>query len=31
MGAGATINAVYQDTVYGNNSGRLIFEILELR
>ena len=30
-GKGATIRAVYQDTVYGNNSGSLQLEILELR
>ena len=31
VGKGATIRAVYQDTVYGNNSGSLMLEILELR
>lgn len=31
VGKGATIKAVYQDTVYGNNSGSLKLEILELR
>jgi hypothetical protein len=31
VGKGATIRAVYQDTVYGNNNGNLMLEILELR
>ena len=31
VGKGATIRAVYQDTVYGNNNGSLMLEILELR
>ena len=31
VGTGAQIKAVYQDTVYGNNSGSLMLEILALR
>ncbi|MDQ3370839.1 MAG: hypothetical protein M3680_35925 [Myxococcota bacterium] len=31
IGNGARIKAVYQDTVYGNNTGSLMLEILELR
>lgn len=30
-GAGKTISAAYQDTVYGNNSGNLTLEILALQ
>lgn len=31
VGRGGAIAAAYQDTVYGNNSGNLMLEILELR
>lgn len=31
IGTGATITAAYQDTVYGNNTGNLMLEILALQ